>query len=238
MKSDKNAGETSVSRPSSKSSAVLASSTSSEVVARIVAEIDEMIEQGVLVPGQRVVEPDIMRRLDVGRMPVREALRILAGDGVIQLSSGQSARVCELSRERLQDMMEFIGAMTELSIKMFVSRGLNDVSRRELEDAWQDIQISIKQNSVANMLKSMNSFHEVISKHSHNSYVEEVLGRFHVKNYRRQLADLLSASDVIKGAKKYKKLMSCLMKEDLRGSLRANAEISGPFLDKISVKQV
>jgi len=42
-----------------------------------------LILKGVLVPGQRINEPDVAARLGVSRVPVREALRELESSGLV-----------------------------------------------------------------------------------------------------------------------------------------------------------
>ena len=51
--------------------------------ARVVVRIREMILHGELVPGQRVREVELASSLGVSRTPVREALPILAQEGIL-----------------------------------------------------------------------------------------------------------------------------------------------------------
>ncbi|MET0985587.1 MAG: GntR family transcriptional regulator [Steroidobacteraceae bacterium] len=50
-----------------------------------VEQIAKLIGSGRYAPGERLVEADFERSFRLGRVPVREALRILAGDGVVEL---------------------------------------------------------------------------------------------------------------------------------------------------------
>ncbi|MFC3443350.1 GntR family transcriptional regulator [Sphingobium rhizovicinum] len=49
----------------------------------LVTEIREMIEQGELKPGEKISEPALCQRFDVSRTPLREALKVLAFEGLV-----------------------------------------------------------------------------------------------------------------------------------------------------------
>jgi DNA-binding GntR family transcriptional regulator len=72
-----------------------------------VAEVlRQAIRERVLVPGAPLVQDDLARRLGTSRMPVREALRILASEGVIQMTRGSGATVSELRADEVAELYE------------------------------------------------------------------------------------------------------------------------------------
>ncbi|UUZ67190.1 winged helix-turn-helix domain-containing protein [Polaromonas sp. P2-4] len=58
-----------------------------------------LILKGVLAPGQRINEPDVANRLQVSRVPVREALRELESSGLV-VARKHSGRFCAPARSR------------------------------------------------------------------------------------------------------------------------------------------
>ena len=56
------------------------------VVASLTDELREQILSGALEPGQRIRQEEIARRAGVSRVPVREALRSLSGEGLVTLT--------------------------------------------------------------------------------------------------------------------------------------------------------
>ena len=60
-------------------------------------EIEAFIREGILegrfVPGQRLVEIDLMTELGATRSAVREALRRIAADGLVQIERNRGASV-------------------------------------------------------------------------------------------------------------------------------------------------
>ena len=64
---------------------------------------DEIV-QGRLTPGVRLGEAELATRCQVSRVPLREAFRILAGDGLVELSLHRGAFVRPLSDTELKEL--------------------------------------------------------------------------------------------------------------------------------------
>jgi DNA-binding GntR family transcriptional regulator len=64
------------------------------------------VRRRVLRPGQTLNQDDLARRLGVSRVPVREALRTLVGEGLIIMRSGMGAVVAELDAEEVEELYE------------------------------------------------------------------------------------------------------------------------------------
>ena len=60
-------------------------------------QLREEILAGALLPGQRLVEEQIVARFSISRAPLREALRVLAQQGLVEHVPRRGARVTELS---------------------------------------------------------------------------------------------------------------------------------------------
>ncbi|TCK21450.1 GntR family transcriptional regulator [Pseudonocardia endophytica] len=68
----------------------------------VTVEVRRSILHGVLAPGERFSVAELARQLDISHIPVREALRRLEGQGLIELNHGRSAVVVPLSVEDLR----------------------------------------------------------------------------------------------------------------------------------------
>lgn len=68
--------------------------------------VRERITSGVLVPGDRLKERDLAEETGVSRVPIREALRILASEGFVTLNPRRGAVVAGLEPEDLDEIYE------------------------------------------------------------------------------------------------------------------------------------
>lgn len=73
---------------------------------RVVDVLRELILNNTLPPGARLAEVDLADRLGVSRTPVREALRQLAAEGLVELPPNRGARVSGWSQEELESVFE------------------------------------------------------------------------------------------------------------------------------------
>jgi DNA-binding GntR family transcriptional regulator len=64
------------------------------------------ILSGVLVPGQRINEPDVAKRLQVSRVPVREALRELESSGLVVSRKHSGVFVRQLDATEIRDLYQ------------------------------------------------------------------------------------------------------------------------------------
>ncbi len=87
---------------SSSSDSSLATVAPAESRAAVVArELRDAILGGELKPGERIKQDAVAQRLGVSRLPVREALRELAGEGLVTLERDVGARVAPLDHAEL-----------------------------------------------------------------------------------------------------------------------------------------
>ncbi|MFJ6651429.1 GntR family transcriptional regulator [Microbacterium sp. NPDC091313] len=81
----------------------MAASMSPETIA---ARIALAIREKVIPPGAALVQEDLARRFEVSRSPVREALRILATEGVVHMTAGGGTFVRRLDRAELDELYD------------------------------------------------------------------------------------------------------------------------------------
>jgi DNA-binding GntR family transcriptional regulator len=92
-----------------------------------------MIVRGALAPGARLSEPDLTDQLGIGRTPLREALLLLAREGLIDLLPQSGSFVSAIDVERVREA-QFIREHLECGIIRQVARcvdrrGLGDIRR-------------------------------------------------------------------------------------------------------------
>jgi DNA-binding GntR family transcriptional regulator len=71
----------------------------------IVSRVRDMITEGVLAAGMRIHEGNLGRELGVSRTPLREALKFLASEGLIELAPGRGAIVRIFTQKDVRDAL-------------------------------------------------------------------------------------------------------------------------------------
>jgi DNA-binding GntR family transcriptional regulator len=101
-----------------------------------VEKLRQLIYRGDIAAGERVNELQIAALLRVSRTPLREAIKLLASEGLLELLPGRGARVRRLSGEEIRDHFEVIGALERHAVESAVIK-MTPKSRTELERLHQ-----------------------------------------------------------------------------------------------------
>ena len=80
-----------------------------------VGRLREMIVQGILMPGGRLNERLLCQQLGISRTPLREAIKLLASEGLVALSPNRGAQVAVLDPGRLAETLAVMGALEALA---------------------------------------------------------------------------------------------------------------------------
>jgi DNA-binding GntR family transcriptional regulator len=93
---------------------------------------------GALESGQPLRQEQIARDFEVSAVPVREALRQLAGEGLVTLSPNRGARVSEVSYEEAREITEIRIALESLALRHSVPNMTEDYLQQaeEVLDLW------------------------------------------------------------------------------------------------------
>ena len=104
-----------------------------------------MIVQGRLAAGEWINESELCQQLQISRTPLREALKVLAAEGLVELVPRRGARVARLSIREIVDLFEALGRVEGIAAEMAAVR----MSAADLETLSQ-LQVKIEQRHKTN----------------------------------------------------------------------------------------
>ncbi len=90
---------------------------------QVVMRLREMILRGELPGGQRVAEIPVAELLGVSRTPVREALMVLAREGLLDVAGKRGYRVMEFSNKDIEDAVDLRGILEGTAARLVVEAG-------------------------------------------------------------------------------------------------------------------
>ncbi|MCJ8144634.1 GntR family transcriptional regulator [Ancylobacter sp. A5.8] len=98
----------------------------------LVEKIRVMITEGELAPGVRISEIDLCDRFAVSRTPLREALKVLSADGLVEIQPNRGARVVAPTLEDLRGLFGVMGVLEGYSGELAAVRMTDgDIARIE-----------------------------------------------------------------------------------------------------------
>ncbi|MGB8278007.1 MAG: GntR family transcriptional regulator [Methylovirgula sp.] len=103
----------------------------------LVAPLRQMILEGELRPGDKVPEEELCARFGVSRTPIREALKVLAAEGVLQILPHRGATVAEITKAQIDELFPIMAALERLAGGLACARASDrEIARiRKLHDA-------------------------------------------------------------------------------------------------------
>lgn len=146
-------------------------------------KIHEMIVSGTLSPGTPLSERGLAESLGIGRTPVREAIKALAQDGLLDISPMRGTFVRQLSIDDLREIHETRLALEGMAAFLAAERGVSD----ELRLCAVDLQHIAAEDQhgrldVAEAQKVGWAFHEAMFRAANNRRLHEFYRNLRVQN--------------------------------------------------------
>jgi DNA-binding GntR family transcriptional regulator len=99
----------------------------------VVERLRALIVDGDLLPESRIPELDICKRLGISRTPLREALKVLAAEGLVTLTPHRGASVTKLDAQSIDYMFEVLESLEalagELACSHMAQEAIDEVRR-------------------------------------------------------------------------------------------------------------
>lgn len=131
--------------------------------------IAEAIASGRMVAGERIVETMLAAQLDVSRVPVREALKILHTQGIISGGGHRGFRVASFSPKMVHSVQEARLALEVLMLREAMTNWRAGTARFEaLDDVVATMRTAARSKDFPGMLRADLDFHDVICEAAQN----------------------------------------------------------------------
>jgi DNA-binding GntR family transcriptional regulator len=164
------------------------------VAASLVSFVVDAIVDGVMkgryAQGQRLIAADLAEEFNVSRAPVREALHMLAGEGVVELVANRGARIRRLSVAERIEFLEFTEAICVLGVRLTTGRMNDPESRASVEQAFVPIEEAWFRRNARDFVDALYRYHIELNRLSGNQFLEFFYRRPYIRFYTTLLADL------------------------------------------------
>ena len=169
----------------------------SSSVLGVVAYIVEAVREGRLSAGQRLVETDFAKRLDVARSTVREAFQRLEAEGLLSVERHRGFLVRTLTRQRLRGIYEVRAALDGLAARLAAPYFKTD--NGELVAVVAALEAARNRRDIRAFTQANQAFHELIRRRSGNDLISKVLSGLEHSVYNYQFRLLVESDAVFDG---------------------------------------
>jgi DNA-binding GntR family transcriptional regulator len=138
-----------------------------------VSRLRALITEGELVPGSRIQERELCERFGVSRTPLREALKVLASEGLIDLLPHRGARVTRLSGTELRDAFEIVASLEALAGELACAR-IDDAGIARIATLQDEMSEHYRRGDLAAYFGCNQAIHEAINRAAGNAQLTEI----------------------------------------------------------------
>lgn len=132
-----------------------------------------LIEHGDLVPGERISEKDLCEKFGVSRTPLREALKVLASEGLVELLPNRGARVMQLTLKMVKDTYDLMGALEGLSGELACEH-ISDAGIEEISALHERMLGHFRKKELQEYFSVNQQIHESLLAASNNEVLREM----------------------------------------------------------------
>jgi DNA-binding GntR family transcriptional regulator len=145
--------------------------------------IRELIVTLELAPGSVISEQELMARLGLGRTPVREALRALAQEKLVEVYPRRGIFVSPVDVRNLASLSEVRGVLEPLAARLAASR-LDDTDRAELEVLIAELADLTGEPEERHLMAVDQRIHRFVYRAAHNEFLAAVLDEHYMHALR------------------------------------------------------
>lgn len=160
-----------------------------EPVERVLSLITTRLKEGRFVPGQSIIARDLAKELGLSAAPVREALNILAGQGVIELLPQRSPRIRSLSGADMLDILRIWRGLGAVAVRLAAMVIDHPGNAAIVTAAMKRITDAGKLGTPVELLSATFDYNSVLDQVSGNKYLPIVKSQLHFTHLHRHLAE-------------------------------------------------
>lgn len=134
-------------------------------------------------PGQLVSEKEIVEELKTSRTPVREALNILSGEGLLNIIPKKGVQISDLSIKKLKEIFEIRRILEPFSVKQAI-KNITDEDIKRLENLDSTLSSDFDDCNILGGFETGVDIHLYIAKLTNNETLFSILKSLKYESYR------------------------------------------------------
>jgi DNA-binding GntR family transcriptional regulator len=165
--------------------------TESSLHGETLSRLRDYIVEGNIPDGGRILERELCELLGISRTPLREALKVLASEGLVELLPNRGARVRALSEKDLRELFDVMGGLEALAGRL-ACENITDSEVSEIERLHHEMYGYYLHRDMHNYFRINQLIHQRIVEASRNTALQAayatVAGRIRRVRYSANFA--------------------------------------------------
>jgi DNA-binding GntR family transcriptional regulator len=181
---------------------------------KIIAALRSGIETGLLVPGQRLIEKDLCEQLSVSRTSLREALRELQAEGILEYNSSRGLSVSAISIEDAKNIYRLRSVLEALAVEQFIEQADNAQIKDLLLES-ERLKKAYRSGVLEDILIAKRSFYDRICSGAKNTIAFDMINRLVLRTSSLRRGSLVRKERHQQSIKEIESLMKAIQRRDI-----------------------
>jgi DNA-binding GntR family transcriptional regulator len=200
---------------------LLVETVAAPVRQKVVEVLRGAITAGRFAPGQRLTERTLCELTGVSRVSVREALRQLESEGLIETQPNRGPMVSRLSRRDAESLYQMRGALEALAARLFAEVA-SDAQIEELAAAVSVLQQAYKRRDIEGIVLAKRGFYDVLFEGSGNSMIGSTLNAMNARANQLRRISLSSPKRGPQSMREIRAVLAAIRKRDPEAAYKAS----------------
>jgi DNA-binding GntR family transcriptional regulator len=179
----------------------------------VVARLRELIVRGELRPLERLGERELCERFEISRTPLREALKVLAAEGLVELLPHRGARVAGVTADDVQHMFEVMASLEALSGELAATR-ITDEELAEIDALHAAMLQAYHERDLPRYFANNQAIHEAIILAGRNPVLRDVYQGLNGRMRRARYAANMSEERWLAAVQEHEAMLAALHAHD------------------------
>ena len=181
-----------------------------------VALLRELIVAGDLAPGARLNERLLCERLSISRTPLREAMKTLAAEGLVQLLPNRGGIVATIDPQEIAELFRVMGALEALAGELACEHA-TEADVAEIAALHYQMRLHYARRERTEYFRYNQAIHEKIFEAARNSVLLDVYRKLSGRLRRARYAANLSNERWSSAMREHDEILDALSRRDARG---------------------
>lgn len=177
--------------------------------------IRAMINDGQLEPGTRVPEKQLCEQFGISRTPLREALKVLASEGFVELLPNRGARIVRLTRRMLEDTLQVTSALEGLSGEQ-ACRNASDEEIDQIRALHDEMMTHYRRGDLKAYFAANQHIHESIVVAARNKVLLDMYHNLNARVRRYRFSKTMTPEHWARVVAEHESIVAALERRDAR----------------------
>lgn len=182
--------------------------------------IRDQIRTSRFVPGQRLIEVDIIRKTGGSRFKVREALQRLSAEGLVEIEENRGASVREASMSEIRQLYRSRAALESICAGDF-ARDASPTEKAELQAIAEEME-SCLEDGAPERFGSLNAkWHAMIMRVTGNTVIAGIVRRLNTPVHHLLFETFYRGNRMRDAVNDHRLILSAIIEGDVEGAEKA-----------------